>query len=78
MDEVFEYDVGNTREKLDHFCAGTDFVFNLAGVNRLRSVLRHEDGFELGIKERQQFLKVTPVSIAVLLTADTMSLLQCT
>lgn len=34
VDEVFEYDLGNTQEELDHFCAEADFVFNLAGVNR--------------------------------------------
>lgn len=33
-DEVFEYDLGNTQEELDHFCSEADFVFNLAGVNR--------------------------------------------
>ena len=32
--EVFEYDLGNTQEELDKFCAEADFVFNLAGVNR--------------------------------------------
>lgn len=34
VDEVFEYDLGNTQEELNHFCAEADFVFNLAGVNR--------------------------------------------
>ena len=34
VDEVFEYDLNNTQEELDHFCTETDFVFNLAGVNR--------------------------------------------
>lgn len=34
VDEVFEYDLGNTQEELDHFCAEADLVFNLAGVNR--------------------------------------------
>ena len=34
VDEVFEYDLGNTQEELEHFCAEADFVFNLAGVNR--------------------------------------------
>jgi hypothetical protein len=51
VDEVFEYDFGNTREELDHFCAEAEFVFNLAGINCLRSLLQHEDGFELGIRE---------------------------
>lgn len=34
IDEVFEYDLGNTQEELDTCCAQCDFVFNLAGVNR--------------------------------------------
>ena len=32
--EIYEYDLGNTPEELDVFCAKCDFVFNLAGVNR--------------------------------------------
>ena len=32
--EVMEYDLGNTAEELDEYCAKADFVFNLAGVNR--------------------------------------------
>ena len=34
IDEVFEYDVDSTPEQLVQFCAKSDFVFNLAGVNR--------------------------------------------
>ena len=34
IEEIFEYDLGNTPEELDQWCAETDFVFNLAGVNR--------------------------------------------
>lgn len=34
IDEVFEYDLGNTQEELDAWCGQCDFVFNLAGVNR--------------------------------------------
>lgn len=34
IDEVFEYDLGNTPEELDAWCKDCDFVFNLAGVNR--------------------------------------------
>ena len=34
IDQIFEYDLGNTQEELDAWCAETDFVFNLAGVNR--------------------------------------------
>ena len=34
VDAVFEYDIDNTSEELDAWCAEADFVFNLAGVNR--------------------------------------------
>ena len=34
IDEIYEYDVDSTPEQLNQYCAKTDFVFNLAGVNR--------------------------------------------
>lgn len=34
IDDVFEFDVDSPIEDLDEYCAKTDFVFNLAGVNR--------------------------------------------
>lgn len=34
IEEIYEYDVNSTMEELDRFCQETDFVFNLAGVNR--------------------------------------------
>lgn len=34
VDEIFEYDLDTQPELLDEYCAETDFVFNLAGVNR--------------------------------------------
>lgn len=34
IDKVMEYDIDSTPEQLDGYCAETDFVFNLAGVNR--------------------------------------------
>ena len=37
--EIFEYDIDSTAKELDDFCRRADFVFNLAGVNRLRAVL---------------------------------------
>ena len=32
--EIYEYDLDTPPALLDEFCAKTDFVFNLAGVNR--------------------------------------------
>lgn len=37
VDSLFEYDIDNTPEELDAYCAQADFVFNLAGVNRPKS-----------------------------------------
>ena len=34
VEEIFEYDLGNTAEELDAFTSKCDFVFHLAGVNR--------------------------------------------
>ncbi len=34
VDEIYEYDLGNTPEELDAWCRDADFVFHLAGVNR--------------------------------------------
>lgn len=44
VDEVFEYDLGNTQEELDHFCSEADFVFNLAGVNRPQNQVEFMQG----------------------------------
>lgn len=34
IEAIYEYDLANTLEDLDHFCSDCGFVFNLAGVNR--------------------------------------------
>ncbi len=34
IEKVFEYDIDSTPEELDRYCRESDFVFNLAGVNR--------------------------------------------
>ena len=34
INDIYEYDINNTAEQLDRYCADADFVFNLAGVNR--------------------------------------------
>ena len=34
IEEIFEFDVDTSKEKLDEYCKNADFVFNLAGVNR--------------------------------------------
>lgn len=37
VDAVYEYDLDSTPEELDTWCKDTDFVFNLAGVNRTQN-----------------------------------------
>ena len=34
IEAIYEYDLGNTWKELDMWCEETEFVFNLAGVNR--------------------------------------------
>lgn len=34
IEEIYEYDIDSTKEKLEEYCQKCDFVFNLAGVNR--------------------------------------------
>lgn len=44
IDEVFQYDLGNTQEELDKWCSQAAFVFNLAGVNRPQDPQEFMDG----------------------------------
>lgn len=44
VDEIFEYDLGNTPEELDRYCAEAGFVFNLAGVNRPKDPAEFQAG----------------------------------
>lgn len=34
IEEIYEYDIDSTENQLEEYCKNTDFVFNLAGVNR--------------------------------------------
>lgn len=44
VDEVFEYDLGNSQQELDEWCRKCDFVFNLAGVNRPKETSEFMEG----------------------------------
>ena len=44
VDEVFEYDLGNSLQELDELCSQCDFVFNLAGVNRPKETSEFMEG----------------------------------
>lgn len=38
IETIFEYDIDSSVEELEHYCKDSDFVFNLAGVNRPQNV----------------------------------------
>lgn len=42
--DIFEYDMDSTPEELDSWCRDTDFVFNLAGVNRPKDTAEFMSG----------------------------------
>lgn len=44
IDEVFEYDIDNTYEELEEYCKKSNFIFNLAGINRPENI----DDFKKG------------------------------
>lgn len=44
VEKIFEYDLGNTPEELDRYCAEAGFVFNLAGVNRPKDPAEFQAG----------------------------------
>lgn len=48
---IYEYDRNSSIEKLDSYCKDTDFVFNLAGINRPKDASEFMEGnFEFGEK----------------------------
>lgn len=44
VNEIYEYDIDTDPALLDSFCAGADFVFNLAGVNRPKEQSEYMSG----------------------------------
>ena len=44
IDEIYEYDIDNTREDLNIFCQKADCVVNLAGVNRPKETSEFREG----------------------------------
>ncbi len=44
VQDIYAYDLNNTPEDLDRFCADCDFVFNLAGVNRPKDPREFKEG----------------------------------
>lgn len=44
VEEIYEYDIENSQDELDAWCADADFVFNLAGVNRPKDPSEFKSG----------------------------------
>ena len=44
IEEIFEYDIDTEKSLLDGFCENSDFVFNLAGVNRPKETTEFMQG----------------------------------
>lgn len=44
IDEIYEYDLTSTDDDLDEYCSKTNFVFNLAGVNRPKDLKDFKKG----------------------------------
>ena len=44
IEEIYEYDLENTAEELDQFCAKADWVCHLAGVNRPKNPAEFREG----------------------------------
>lgn len=44
IEEIYEYDIDSTYEKLNEYCSKCDFVFNLAGVNRPKETKEFMEG----------------------------------
>lgn len=44
IEEIFEYDIDTEKALLDGFCENSDFVFNLAGVNRPKETAEFMQG----------------------------------
>ena len=44
IDDIYEYDLGDTSEELELYCKNADFVFHLAGVNRPKEASEYMSG----------------------------------
>lgn len=70
IEEIYGYDVGNTKEDLKEACRKCDFVFHLAGVNRPKEpseYMKGNFGFSLELLE---MLKKRPKACPVMLASS--------
>jgi len=68
IDEVYEYDIDSLPDELDTYCQNTDFIFNLAGVNRPQTqeeFMQGNFGFASTLLEKlKQYHNTSPVMIS--------------
>ena len=50
IDEIYEVNRTTSSEELDHYCADVDFIFHLAGVNRVNHEEEYSEGNIVSLK----------------------------
>lgn len=68
--EIFEYDVDSSKEELKEYCAKTDFVFNLAGVNRPENTADFMKGNYGFARDLLESLKINNNKATVMLSSS--------
>lgn len=68
IDQIFEFDIDSNPELLDEYCKKTDFVFNLAGVNRPKEQSEFMEGnfgfAEILLNTLKKYKNSSPVMIS--------------
>ena len=76
IQEIYSYDIDSTAEDLESYCAGADFVFHLAGVNRPKEQKEFMEG-NFGFSSRLlDTLKRQHSKAAVMLSSSIQATLQ--
>ena len=74
--EIFEFDIDTDKSLLDTFCAESDFVFNLAGVNRPQNEAEFAEGNFGFASELLETLKKHGNTCPVMLSSSTQAVLD--
>lgn len=74
--EIFEFDIDTDKSLLDTFCAESDFVFNLAGVNRPQNEAEFAEGNFGFAAELLETLKKHGNTCPVMLSSSTQAVLD--
>lgn len=70
IEEIFEYDIGNTGEELRSFCTQADFIFHLAGVNRPKNPEEFMSGNFGTLDELLELLKQANNTCPIMLSSS--------